>query len=65
MCARPVHVSVTVMDGHENVRNSSKDSKNTPQDLSNLRTSAEVWNKLSSMNQRTHHGTLWSWKWPM
>ena len=36
MCARPVQVSVTVMVGHEKVRNSSKDSKNTPQERSNL-----------------------------
>ena len=36
MCALPVQQSVTVMTGHENVRNSSKDSKNTPQERSNL-----------------------------
>jgi hypothetical protein len=36
MWALPVQQSVTVMTGHENVRNASKDSKNTPQDRSYL-----------------------------
>ena len=36
ICAFPVQRSVTTIQGHENVRNSSKDSKNTPQERSNL-----------------------------
>ena len=37
MCARPVHVSVTTMVGHEKVRNSSKVSNSAPHDRSYLR----------------------------
>lgn len=36
MCAFPVIQSVTVITGHENVRNVSNDSKNAPQDRSYL-----------------------------
>ena len=37
MCARPVQASVTVIVGHEKVRNSSKDSKKMPHERSYLR----------------------------
>ena len=52
MCARPVQVSVTVIVGHEKVRNSSNDSKNTPHDLSNLHTCMppEAWHTLSRVD---------------
>ena len=42
ICAFPVQRSVTTIHGHENVRNSSKDSKNTPQEQSN-RDAGRAW----------------------
>lgn len=65
MCARPVQASVTVMAGHEKVRNSSKDSKNTPHERSYL--SVILSNRCLGQRLRwsTHQTMLCSWKWPM
>ena len=42
MCARPVQESVTVIVGHEKVRNSSNDSKRTPHERSYLSKAGEL-----------------------
>lgn len=67
MCALPVAQSVTVITGQENVRNSSKDSKNTPHDLSYLKGikfRINVRIAPSSVG-RAYHGTLCNWKYPI
>ena len=63
MCARPVQASVTVIVGHENVRNSSKDSKSTPHERSYLSNRSQYELLLFvSFDLCTYHGMLCSWK---
>jgi hypothetical protein len=59
--ALPVHESVTVITGQENPRNSSKDSKKWPHDLSYLVNGCQSQPEYSPFIW-AHHGMLYTWK---